>query len=432
MNGLRHVLVVAASSLPLLLFSLWIAGRGGARAMAAAAILWAAGTGLLAFAVWRETVRPHADLLAELESGTGHEARWRARELREDLARCRGELAAMDGLFRDLSASLGEGLVLLDPQLKVRLMNPEASRFAGFRSVRPGTQLAEVVRAPEVLAAARRAAEGGVPAPQVVENSRGVWEVRARPVGGGGALLVVADVGVLRRAGELRRRFVQDLAHELRSPLAVLRTTVEAMEEEVDGETAALLVRQVERITRLSEELKELAFIESGELEVRPRTVEVPRLVSDVLSDLEREIRKRRLAVTVRVPEGLQLHTDPRLLSRILSNLVENAVKYNRPGGSLEIEARPVAGGLALAVSDTGVGIPARELGAVFQRFYRVDAARTPGRGGLGLGLAIVKHLVDRLGGTVALDSREGVGTTVRVEIPEAEDPSPAPSPPGA
>lgn len=419
MKSLRHVLVVVASSLPLLLFSLWIAGRGGVRAMAAAAILWAAGVALLAFAVWRETVRPHADLLAELDSSTGHAARWRARELKQDLARCRDEVRAMQELFEDLSASLGEGLVLLDAGLQVRLMNPEASRFAGFRSVRPGTQLAEVVRAPEVLAAAQEAAGGGTPAPQVVENSRGVWEVRAWPVRRGGALLVIADVGVLRRAGELRRRFVQDLAHELRSPLAVLRTTVEALEGEVDGETAALLVRQVERITRLSEELKELAFIESGELEVRAEAVDVARLVGDVLTDLGREIETRRLTVTAEVPEDLRVRTDPRLLSRIVSNLAENAVKYNRDGGALEIAAERRVGGLLLVVRDTGVGIPARELGAVFQRFYRVDTARTPGHGGLGLGLAIVKHLVDRLGGSIHLDSREGVGTTVRVELPE-------------
>ncbi len=422
MNGLRHVLVVVASSLPLLFFSLWAAGRGGGRAVAAAAILWAAGVCLLAFAVWRETVRPHADLLAELDGTTAHAARWRARELKENLERCRDEILSLQELFEDLSAGLGEGLVLLDGALKVRLMNPEALRFAGYEHVRPGVQLAEVIRDPEVLAAARSAAAGEPQAPKVVENSRGVWEVRARPVRRGGALLVVADVGVVRRAGELRRRFVQDLAHEIRSPLAVLRTTVEAMEGEVDGETAALLVRQVERLTRLSEELKELAFIESGELEVRPGPVDVGRLVRDVLADLGREIRGRRLRVRVEVPEGLLVRTDPRLLSRIVSNLVENAVKYNRGGGSLEVRARRAQEGLALVVSDTGVGIPARDLGAVFQRFYRVDAARTPGRGGLGLGLAIVKHLVDRLEGTIRLESREGVGTTVHVELPEIAD----------
>ena len=102
MNGLRHVLVVVASSLPLLFFSLWAAGRGGGRAVAAAALLWAAGVCLLAFAVWRETVRPHADLLAELDGTTAHAARWRARELKENLERCRDETLSLQELFEDL------------------------------------------------------------------------------------------------------------------------------------------------------------------------------------------------------------------------------------------------------------------------------------------------------------------------------------------
>lgn len=420
MRGLRHALIVVAAGLPLLLFSLWVASRGGGKAMVATAMLWACGVALVAFAVWRETVRPQEDLLAELGSTTGHAARWRARELRENLESSLDEVRSLEDLFQDLSASLGEGLILVDQDLKVRLVNPGGLHFAGFESVRPGTRLEEVTRAPEVLESARRALESSEAAgPELVENSRGMWEVRAQPVRRGGALLVITEVGLVRRAAELRRRFVQDLAHEIRSPLAVLRTTVEALEDEVDAQTGALLIRQVERITRLAEELKELAFIESGEIEVRPEGVRIGPLVQNVLSDLGREIERLAIEVEVTVSEDVEVVSDPRLVARVVSNLVENAVKYNREHGTVTLQAERRENGVAVVVADTGIGIPSRDLGAVFQRFYRVDSARTPGRGGLGLGLAIVKHLVDRLGGGVQLESREGVGTTVTVEIPD-------------
>ncbi len=142
-------------------------------------------------------------------------------------------------------------------------------------------------------------------------------------------------------------------------------------------------------------------------------------LVQNVLSDLQRDIERLGIEVEVTAAEDVEVVSDARLVARVVSNLVENAVKYNREGGTVTLEAERTENGVTVVVADSGIGIPARDLGAVFQRFYRVDSARTPGRGGLGLGLAIVKHLVDRLGGTVQLESREGVGTTVTVEIPD-------------
>ena len=285
-------------------------------------------------------------------------------------------------------------------------------------SVRRDALLLEVVREPGVVELFERAAAGERPRPVVVENPRGLWELRVFPIADGGAVGLMSDISVIRRASEFRRRFVQDLSHELRSPLTVLRTTVEAMEDEIEPELATMLVRQVERIERLSVELNELASIEAGQYKLDLGSVPVLEAARDVVADHQPEAARAGVRIDVEVPEGLECWCDRPGLYRVLSNLVDNATKYNRPNGWVRIRGSATDDGVVIQVADSGEGIPAGELQAVLQRFYRLDRARTPGRGGLGLGLAIVKHMVHYMGGTLALDSREGVGTTVTLWFP--------------
>jgi two-component system phosphate regulon sensor histidine kinase PhoR len=289
-----------------------------------------------------------------------------------------------------------------------------------------GTHLLEILRNPAAVRAVESAAGGADPDPVVIENPRGLWEVHAFPVRGGGAVVLLTDVGLVRRAAELRRRFVQDLSHELRSPLTVLRTTVEALEDEVDPKLAAVLVHQVERLDRLTVELYELATIEAGQIELQLEALPVASTARELVADLRPEAERAGVEVRLDLDEALRCWSDRRGLYRVLRNLVDNAIKYNRRGGWVEVRAFEDHGVPVVEVADNGEGIPAGELKAVLQRFYRVDRARTPGDGGLGLGLAIVKHMVQALGGNLELDSREGVGTTVTVRllpVPVAREP---------
>ena len=269
-----------------------------------------------------------------------------------------------------------------------------------------------------MVAAVRAAVAGGRSERVLVENPRGLWEVRAFPAPDGGAVALLADVGLVRRSAEFRRRFVQDLSHELRSPLTVLRTSVEAMEGEVDSRLAEIVVRQVERMTRLTDELYELASIEAGQVELKPELHRLAGIASEVVDDFSAQAESAEVELRLGVPDELYCTCDRRALSRVLSNLVDNAIKYNRRGGWVEIRGWSSGSAVMLSVSDSGVGIPATELKAVLQRFYRLDRARTPGEGGLGLGLAIVKHMVQHMGGTLQLDSREGLGTEITLTFP--------------
>lgn len=407
--------------MPLLILGLvWTAGRGSLATVWTIA-LWAAAVLLLETLVWRSAAAPLREMMRDLGAATGDEAHWRLRELRTTAELCRVDRSRMADLLEDLSSGLGEGLLAVDPDLKIRLINPVAMRFCGTERVGPEAHLLEVLREPEVVEAFEDAARGGNPSPHVVENPRGLWEVRAFPVRGGGAVGLLADVGLVRRAAEFRRRFVQDLSHELRSPLTVLRTTVEALEDEVDPRLAAMLVRQVERLDRLTAELFELASIEAGHVELDLAPVVVSEVAQDVAGDFRPEAERAKVELRLEVDESLQCLCDRRGLYRVLSNLVDNAVKYNRPGGWVRVLGSRMESEVAIEVADSGEGIPSGELHAVLQRFYRVDRARTPGDGGLGLGLAIVKHLVQNMGGTLELDSREAVGTTVTLRFPQAD-----------
>ena len=413
----RHLAVAALAAVPLLLVCLVVVVRMGGTAFPAVAV-WAVGVALLELVLWRTIGRPQRELLELLGVTSNSEAGIKVREFEREAAEDRAERERTAVLVEDLSSGLGEGLVVVDNDLKIRLINRVALRFSGVEQVRTGAHLLELFREPEGVEAFQSAAGGGRPEPILISNPRGLWEVRAFPVRGGGAVGLLAEVSLIRRAAEFRRRFVQDLSHELRSPLTVLRTTVEAMEDELPAELTEMLVRQVERVDRLASELNELASIESGQVDLELGEVILAEVAREVLTDFRPEAARLDVDVRCEVPEDLRCWCDRRGLYRVLSNLVDNAVKYNRPGGWVRVRGRSHEGSAVLEVSDSGEGIPASELKAVLQRFYRVDRARTPGRGGLGLGLAIVKHLVQVMGGTLALDSREGVGTTVTLGFP--------------
>ncbi len=409
----RLLLIASVASLPLLLVA-----QLAAPSPVLLVLLWVLAVALIVGVVWERLGRPHAELLDELGAAGGAEPLALLRELKELLEARERERAELSRLIENLSAGLGEGLLMVDHGLHLRLVNPVALHFVGVDEVRPGTHLLEVVRVPSLVAAVRAAVAGGRSERVLVENPRGLWEVRAFPAPDGGAVALLADVGLVRRSAEFRRRFVQDLSHELRSPLTVLRTSVEAMEGEVDSRLAEIVVRQVERMTRLTDELYELASIEAGQVELKPELHRLAGIASEVVDDFSAQAESAEVELRLGVPDELYCTCDRRALSRVLSNLVDNAIKYNRRGGWVEVRGWSSGSAVMLSVSDSGVGIPATELKAVLQRFYRLDRARTPGEGGLGLGLAIVKHMVQHMGGTLQLDSREGLGTEITLTFP--------------
>lgn len=418
MSRIRHLVYTATAAAPLLILVVLALEEPTAASIATAVILWLVGVAVLAGAIWRETVMPMDELKQDLGTTSGQHTRWRVRELKEQARSCESRADDLARLLRDVGAGLGEGLMVVSAELRLKLVNAKALQFLGVDRVEGEPHLLDVLRAPEVVDAIRTAATGEPVARIMYENPRGVWEIRPTPLRRGGAVVVASEVGLVRRAAELRQRFVQDLSHELRSPLAVMRTAVEAMEGEVSPQLAEMMIRQVERITRLTDELYELATIEAGQVDLQPEDQCLAPMVEEVVRDFESVAEQAGVTLRTEVSEDLRATYDRRGLYRVVANLVDNAIKYNRRGGWVQVRGWETDTEVHLEVADSGQGIPASELRAVMQRFYRVDRARTPGGGGLGLGLAIVKHMVQQMGGNLTLDSREEVGTQVTVTLP--------------
>ncbi len=312
-----------------------------------------------------------------------------------------------------------EGIVLLDRDGVVRFANAASGALLGA-ALAPGHALVEAVRVPEVLGVIGEvSAHGGTRHTSVSVPNGPELAVRAAAVVHPvlATAVVLTDVRGERQLERARRALVADLAHELRTPLTVLSGLVEELgEENASPDLTATMARQVQRLRVFAEELEELARIESGQLKLHPAELDVAVVARQVAADLQAAAAARDVAVAV-VGAPTLVTTDQMRLAQVLTNLLDNAIRYNRAGGQVTVRVAPEGGGARVEVEDTGVGIPSGEVGLVFQRFYRVRR-QAESEGGSGLGLAIVKHLVTALGGTVSLASREGKGTTVTLVLP--------------
>jgi two-component system, OmpR family, sensor histidine kinase SenX3 len=269
---------------------------------------------------------------------------------------------------------------------------------------------------------------------------RRVLEVQAVPLGesgsGAGGLIVVEDVSDRRRLEAVRRDFVANISHELKTPVGALGLLAETLLGEDDPDVthplAERMVAEAFRVNRTIDDLLELSRIEAGEAPVRQ-----PVLVQQVLDGAADRIRPaaalRSIDIVVEPgPPELIVVGDRRQLVSAVFNLLDNAVKYSEPDRvvtlrSSAVEDRGDREWVELSVIDQGMGIPARDLERVFERFYRVDRARSRGTGGTGLGLAIVRHVAGNHDGEVAVESQEGVGSTFRLRLPAAAVPSDTP-----
>ncbi len=237
----------------------------------------------------------------------------------------------------------------------------------------------------------------------------------------------------LARQEQLRRNMVNDIAHELLTPLTNISGYLEAAEEGLIAPDAALVANLSEEtllLRRLVDDLQELALAEASQLRLQREAVAVDALIAPAVEALRPQTAAKGLAIRVELPADLPpVAADPGRVGQVLRNLLNNAIIHTPAGGTITLSARPDAGFVAVSVRDTGVGIPPEHLPNVFERFYRADRSRARATGGAGLGLAIVKQLVTAHGGNVAVESAVGQGSTFTFTLPVAAiDPAPSDS----
>jgi two-component system phosphate regulon sensor histidine kinase PhoR len=343
-----------------------------------------------------------------------------AAELQRRLAQLEGERAETQAMIDTMS----EGVLALAPDGTVRRANPAARRIFSLPPDPRGTPPQAVARRPAFLSFVNRALGGAPIPPTELQYDQHHLFATAQPLAAGGAVLVFLDVTELRRLEDVRRDFVANASHELKTPLTAIRGYSETL---LDEELPAPLRRQfaetvrvnADRLQRIVDDLLDLSRIESGGWRVEPRPISVVEMAREVWEPFAERAAAAGVEFTTEAAGGAEtVYADPSAMRQILINLCSNALRYTGRGGRIAVRARRDDGGACVEVADTGSGIPAASLPRIFERFYRVDAARTRAEGGTGLGLAIVRHLVERHGGRVEAQSELGRGTTVRFTLP--------------
>ncbi len=343
-------------------------------------------------------------------------------------------LRAEEGILERLP----DPLIVLGPDRAVRRTN--AAARAAF-----GNEIAAVLRHPELRAAIDRAlasrgestgaqtAELHLPVPVPREVQATVTALDSALTGGAGVLLVLSDRTRERAIERTRADFVANASHELRTPLASLTGFIETLrgpaadDAPAQARFLAIMAEQAARMNRLIDDLLSLSRIELTEHQPPADPVDLVEIVERMLAAFEIRMRERRLALDWTAPRDLpSVAGDPDQLEQVLQNLLDNAVKYGREGGTIRIRLAsapaeapwPARPGIVLSVADDGPGIPRMHLPRLTERFYRVDAGRSRAIGGTGLGLAIVKHVVNRHRGLLHIDSEEGCGARFSVWLP--------------
>jgi len=345
--------------------------------------------------------------------------------LAEQLTARLNALEADDALLRALMDSLNEGAIAFDARHQVVHLNQRARRLLDIRDEVPFP--ADRLPRDRILQGAIAAAIGGT-ATDGVELPIGerVLALTARPLASGGAVLALFDLTPVRRLENVRRDFVANVSHELKTPLTVVggfaeTFTDEGLDAEQRRQFAAAIVANTRRMQRIVDDLLDLSRIESGGWTPKASATGVVAAAREALAALRPRADEKGLTLRVDVqPEGLTVHADQTALRQVLSNLVDNAVRHTE-AGEVVVSARDGDDGVSIRVRDTGAGIRPEHLTRIFERFYRADAARSREEGGTGLGLAIVKHLVEAHGGRVQATSEPEQGTTIEVWFPRPE-----------
>ena len=332
--------------------------------------------------------------------------------------------------------SMAEGVLVTDDRGRARITNPAFQRLFGYAGGAEGRTPLELTHQPRFARLVSTTLDTGEM--QVEELDLDTTPPRALVLAGSplrdgsGAVVVIRDVTDLVRLNRMRRDFVANVSHELKTPLTAIRGFAEtlrdgAMEDlGTAGRFVDRILGQSVRLQALLDDLLTLSRLESAEATAEREQVDLAELLSTILEQVRALADRKGIRVESALDPGCVIGGEPESLERMVRNLLENAIRYNRHGGRVGVRLESRDDGILLEIEDTGVGIPSADLSRVFERFYRVDQARSREEGGTGLGLAIVKHAAQLHGGTVDVRSALGQGSTFRVRLPRSEEESAA------
>jgi two-component system phosphate regulon sensor histidine kinase PhoR len=358
-----------------------------------------------------------------------------ARVMNEMAGRIEGQIEQLSSEKNRLDAILkgmGEGVMVTDQNAVVTLANPAfCTMFDGNQQVL-GRQLLEISRHPDLYAACREVLAERQERHQEIELPGGRamlvhWVPLVEADALRGAVAVFHDISDLKKAERVRRDFVANVSHELRTPVTVIKGYAETLlitplddEPERRDRFLGIIQSHADRLSSLIGDLLTLSELESGELGMQPEQIRLEAAVKHALLLVEQRGEEKGIALDCQgVAATACVRADRSRLDQVLINLLDNAVKYSAQGGKVSVSAAEEGDMVRVSVRDSGIGIPDKDLPRLFERFYRVDEARSRDRGGTGLGLSIVKHIVQAHGGSVRVESTPGEGSVFSFTLPK-------------
>jgi len=341
----------------------------------------------------------------------------------------------VEGAQRDaILTGMVEGVLAVDKELRVTFCNAAfATAFGVSGAVPAGLPVLRLVRDPEFLEMLRTVSASGESMKRRMHLTGAdgrSFEVQAAPMAGqarSGAMAILHDITDLERLERVRKDFVANVSHELRTPLTAIRGYAETLLDGAldDPENRRRFVEIIQshaiRLNNIASDLLILSELESGRAPIAPGRLSVLATLEAAMRTVESEAAMRKVHLGWGTVEDLEVMGNKIKLEQAFVNLLDNAVKFNRPGGEVWVEAaRMPEGRVAVTIADSGIGIPSEDLPRIFERFYRVDKARSREVGGTGLGLSIVKHVIEQMHGTLSVESQLNKGSRFTVMLPEA------------
>lgn len=334
-------------------------------------------------------------------------------------------------ILTDLLRTMREGVIVVGADTRIIASNkPAYDAFARGNGALETKRLSEVVRDLSVHEAFRKALEENEPSEinfEFFASDKRTYDLRIAPIeieGEKNAIGIFYDTTQIEKLETMRQEFLSNVSHELRTPLTSIIAFVETLEDgaiedrENNMRFLAVIRKNAERMHHLIDDILELSSIEAGKITVEPKNVNLSKIITEVYMNLAGKARERRIELINEAAEDTTVFADVMRLEQMLTNLIDNAIKFNREGGCVKVSHRRDETRDFISVEDSGEGISAEHLKRLFERFYRTDKARSREIGGTGLGLAIVKHLARLHGGEATVASTLGKGSIFTIELP--------------
>ncbi len=338
-------------------------------------------------------------------------------------------------ILETIAREMQTGVLVLDSNARVLYANPFFLKSFPAEGVVEGRPVSDILRNTSLLDSVEGFMRRRISGSEDVEISEGARFFKAHLVplrerGGFSLLLFLQDITEEKRVETIKRDFVANVSHELRTPLASIKGYSETLldggmdDKDTLKEFLRVIDRHATRMSRLIDDLLTLSRLESHQMTIVSAPVDLKEIIQATTTGFEKQARDKGITISSRIPEGLpRASGDKDRLEQVLVNLLDNAIKYTQSGGRVRVAASSDDGAVRVDVTDTGIGIPADDIARIFERFYRVDKARSRELGGTGLGLAIVKHIIQGHNGRLYVESEPGKGSTFSFSIKACKQP---------